>query len=407
MLKPQAIFFSLDGLTDPLGQSQVIPYLVGLAKLGFRIHIISAEKPDRFVATKQEIFEALSNVGIEWHPIPYTKSPPVLSSLLDAWRMFRVGRKIVNKENISILHARNLFMAVVADQVNDGTASLLFDTRGFWADERIDGGVWNPKNPIFKAIYIFLKHSERRLLIEAKASTVLTNAARRELLKQPWSKGLAEKLWVIPTCADLDRFSMRPAPPTAPFTFGYVGSVGTWYLFDETVKFYLALARRRPDARMLVVNRYEHDGIKSIFARNGVSPQRYEIVSAPQKEVPEYVARMHAAAAIIMPSYSKIASAPTKLAEYLGCGVPCVGNVGVGDMEEVLEGRRVGIALRDFSAVDLEAGAERLLALLDDPDARSRCVATARELFSLDTGVEAYRKIYEGLCAPVAREVVQ
>ena len=106
---------------------------------------------------------------------------------------------------------------------------------------------------------------------------------------------------------------------------------------------------------------------------------------------------MHAAAAIIKPSYSKMASAPTKLAEYLGCGVPCVGNINVGDMEEIIAGERVGVVLRDSSAAAHAAAADRLLALLDEPGTRQRCVATARRLFSLDLGVEAYRQIYDSL----------
>jgi glycosyltransferase involved in cell wall biosynthesis len=150
---------------------------------------------------------------------------------------------------------------------------------------------------------------------------------------------------------------------------------------------------------MLVVNRNERERARQAFARQGVEADRFEIAAAEHAEVPRQIARMHAAGAVIKPSYSKISSAPTKLAEYLGRGVPCVGNVGVGDVEEVLEGRRVGVTLRDFSPADIESAADRLLALLDEPDLRSSCTATAKALFSLDVGVEAYRKIYDELSA--------
>ena len=39
------LYLSYDGMTDPLGQSQVLPYLIGLTKEGFTFHIISFEKP--------------------------------------------------------------------------------------------------------------------------------------------------------------------------------------------------------------------------------------------------------------------------------------------------------------------------------------------------------------------------
>ena len=106
---------------------------------------------------------------------------------------------------------------------------------------------------------------------------------------------------------------------------------------------------------------------------------------------------MSAATAIIRPAYSKIASAPTKLAEYLGCGVPCVGNVNVGDMEVILEGERVGVTLTDFTPSDHKSAVDRLLSLLEEPDINTRCVEVARRLFDLEVGVNAYQKIYHSL----------
>ena len=101
--------------------------------------------------------------------------------------------------------------------------------------------------------------------------------------------------------------------------------------------------------------------------------------------------------ALIKPVYSKIASAPTKLAEYLGCGVPVVGNTGVGDMADILEKRGVGVALADFSDQSLRIGAQRLVELAREPGIQERCRQTAVERFSLDQGVAAYNAIYQRL----------
>jgi hypothetical protein len=66
----------------------------------------------------------------------------------------------------------------------------------------------------------------------------------------------------------------------------------------------------------------------------------------------------------------------------------------------------VGAALTDFSEADRQDAVKRLLALCDDPDTPRRCVDTARGLFSLEGGVEAYRKVYESLSAsPAPRSV--
>jgi glycosyltransferase involved in cell wall biosynthesis len=106
---------------------------------------------------------------------------------------------------------------------------------------------------------------------------------------------------------------------------------------------------------------------------------------------------MTVGAALYKPSYSVVATAPTKLAEYLGCGIPCLGNSAVGDVETLLEGGRVGVALKSFAEEDVRAGVGRLLALLKDPTLSQRCVAFAHEHFSVNVGATDYRLIYQRL----------
>ncbi len=399
------LYVTYDGLLEPLGQSQVLAYLEKLAPQ-WPIHVLSFEKPKdledapRLEAMRRRVAKA--NIG--WTPLRYHKSPTVPATAFDVAQGMVFALSLATRRRFEIVHARSYIGALIALPVTRLTgAKLLFDIRGFWADERVDGGLW-PKGG---ALYRLVKKLESLLIANADHMVTLTHASVRELQKWPAFAKHRPPLTVIPTCADLERFSPAPAPAREPLVFGYVGSIGTWYLFDETIEFFLALSRRRPDARMLVVNRNDNERARELFARHGVEPDRVEIIACDHREVPRQIARMHAAGAVIKPSYSKISSAPTKLAEYLGCGVPCVGNVGVGDMEEVLEGRRVGVALRDFSRTDIESAADRLLALLEEPDLRSRCVATARDLFSLDVGVEAYRNIYEDLSVSVAREFAQ
>jgi glycosyltransferase involved in cell wall biosynthesis len=129
----------------------------------------------------------------------------------------------------------------------------------------------------------------------------------------------------------------------------------------------------------------------------GIDLSCVEITTAEHNDMPRIIGRMTAGMALIKPAYSKIASAPTKLAEYLGCGVPVLGNVGVGDMAAILEGCRVGIALDDFSEQSIGDNIRRLVDLAREPRLQERCRQVAIELFSLDRGVAAYNSIYDEL----------
>jgi glycosyltransferase involved in cell wall biosynthesis len=306
---------------------------------------------------------------------------------------------LVRKHRLGVVHARSYVAAAMAPAAKKLIgAAFLFDMRGLWADERVDGGLW-PKDG---ALYRAAKGLERRFLLAADQVVTLTHASEEEIRRFGYLAGRVPPIAVIPTCADLDRFTVQGPPPRDPFTLGYVGSVGTWYLLDEMLAFFQHLREQQPDARLLVVNRQEQDRIRQRAAALGVDAAAMEITAADHGDMPRQIARMSAAMALIRPSYSKIASAPTKLAEYLGCGVPCLGNTGVGDMESILEGRHVGVALKGFSAAELDAAAGRLLALAREPDIQQRCSAVALDLFSLDKGVEAYAAIYGRLAGQAA-----
>ena len=40
------LFITYDGILDPLGSSQILPYLFGLASKGVKVHILSFEKEE-------------------------------------------------------------------------------------------------------------------------------------------------------------------------------------------------------------------------------------------------------------------------------------------------------------------------------------------------------------------------
>ena len=51
----RVLYITYDGLTDPLGQSQVLPYLLGTAEDGHEITVLSFEKPDRFALLGSDV----------------------------------------------------------------------------------------------------------------------------------------------------------------------------------------------------------------------------------------------------------------------------------------------------------------------------------------------------------------
>jgi len=393
------LYITYDGMLEPLGQSQVLAYLEKLAA-DRPIHLLSFEKPEDWTDTtaRTRVQARMDAASIHWHPHRYHKRPSALATAWDILVGIASGLWLVLRHRIGIVHARSYVPAVMALALKRLTgAKFVFDMRGFWADERVDGGLW----PRDGRMYRVAKWFERRFLLGADHVVSLTHAAVGEMQRFDYLQGRMPPVTVIPTCADLTRFRPRPRPPGAgdAFTLGYVGSAGTWYLFDAVVASFARLRQLRPDARLRVVNRHEHDYIRQRLAAGGVDLDAVDLLSAGHEQVPEEMTRMDAGIFFIKPVFSKQASAPTKLGEFLGCGIPCLSNTGVGDMAQVLEGETVGVAIDSFDPATLDTGLQRLLALAADPTTAALCVAAAHKHFSLEEGVARYAAIYSRLDA--------
>ena len=97
----RVLFISYNGMLDPLGQSQVIPYLRELAKTGVRFTLLSFERGaafgmegrDRCANLKRQLAEA----GIEWHWLRYHQKPSLLATMYDVMNGVRLAKGLVRR----------------------------------------------------------------------------------------------------------------------------------------------------------------------------------------------------------------------------------------------------------------------------------------------------------------------
>lgn len=393
--KARVLYLTYDGVLEPLGQSQVIAYLERLA-IGFDIHIISYEKKADWENTRHRQYVAgqLRRAGISWHPLRYHGRLPAVATSFDLARGFARALRVVRRNKIQIVHARSYVMSVIALALKRSAGiRYLFDMRGFWPDEKVDAGTWSRTS----AVYRMAKRAERAFLTSADAVVSLTHAGVAAMKEFDYLQGCNTEFAVIPTCADLERFHPPSDPPKGSFKLGYVGNAGGWYRFEPVVAAFERIRAKRPDARLIVVNRGQHDAIQAYLAAFNVPAGSVELASLDFADVPKAVRQMDASAFFIEPTFSKQASAPTKLAEFLGSGVPCLVNDGVGDMGVILREARVGVVVDEISNDAAAEGAAHLLQIAADPAVRSRCVALAHRHFSLVEGAAAYGALYRRL----------
>ena len=406
--RPRVLFISYNALIEPLGPTQILPYVCRLADT-YRMEVLSFEKrvrsEDDDARDTRETERILAERGIRWIRLRYHKRPSLPATLFDiACGVVRILRE-QRRERFDLLHARGYVPAAVAWAVRKCTAvPFLFDIRGLHAESYADAGHWDVRGLTFR----LTKRVERAILRDADGIVTLTQAVRPTLqefdgLKQrtsapPWS--------VIPTCVDLRHFAFDATARErirAQLEIGdrpvivYAGSIGTWYLLDEMVDFYQAARERWPGLFFLaLVNRSPETASRALAAR-GIAASDYAAMWARHAEMPAFLSAADAGLAFIRPGLSKRSSSPTKYAEYLACGLPIVANTAVGDVDDLLDRTGAGVIVATHTSEAYRAAADRIRELAS-ADNRDRWRAVAESEFSVvSRACPAYRELYAGI----------
>ena len=402
----KVLYISYDGMTDPLGQSQVIPYLIGLTKKGHEISIVSCEKQERFEKQKEVIQALLNSNHISWHPVPYSGLPSVLSKQLNLFRIKQKAQDICKKNMPDIVHCRSYMAALIGLQLKQEYATkFIFDMRGFWADERIDGKIWDLKKPIHKLIYNYFKKKEIEFLSSANYTISLTQNAKEEILSWPQFKTKHIPIEVIPCCADLSLFNTENNMPSeqerlkklfnihpTDFVISYLGSTGTWYMLDEMLDFFKILSAKKTNAKFLFITQDDKRSLISMAEAKGIPSEKLIIHSASRNEVPLYLNLSQLSIYFIKPVYSKKASSPTKTGEIMAMGIPIITNSGIGDSDRIISDSGAGILIKEFTNKEYDRIINQIDVLLMSD--KTKIKETASTYFSLEKGVELYDGVY-------------
>lgn len=397
------LYISYDGMTDPLGQSQVLPYLFGLSNKDLTIHLISFEK-STFLDDIPRIKELCERNGVVWHPQNYTKKPPLISTLRDIRQMYKVAFDLHKTVDFDIVHCRSYIPAIVGRSLQKKGLKLVFDMRGFWADERVEGGIWKEDHPIFKKAYQYFKKKEIEFFNAADAVVSLTHKGKSEIESWDNLPNLSQ-ITVIPCCADLDHFRKDKIEKhkmeeiknqlgikEEDFVLGYVGSIGTWYMLPEMLDYYAVLRTQKSSSKFLFLSREPKERIIKLAKEKGIPENEIIIKGSSHKEVPTYISIFDFSIFFIRPTFSKKASSPTKQGELMALGIPIICNAGVGDTDLIIKEANAGIVLENLNEESYKA-----CHLNPEDYDKAEIRAGAEKWYSLKNGVEKYFEIYEKL----------
>lgn len=405
----ETLYISYDGMLEPLGQSQVVNYLLGLAHVHSQT-LISFEKPRdlKELARVAQLEATLRGAGIKWIRLKYHKWPSTVATMWDVIRGCMMGLYVCVSRRVGLVHARGYVPALIASFLKQiAGPKFLFDMRGFWADEKVDGGSWSNNSWIYKVT----KRCEKKFFESADALVSLTSEGVKAIPDLGYTLAPDLPIKVIPTCTDLDSF--KPGAKNQALltklgleesrVIGCVGTMSNWYLRQPMLEYLAYLTNQIDRSKVLIVTREDHEQIKKEAIEAGVEGARLVIVQTEFHDVPDYIRMMDVGMFFIRVCFSKRGSAATKLGEFLGCGVPVVINDGIGDSGWIVRKHNVGVVLSGTTRQDFDRSLQPVVRMWNDPAVSIRCREVAAQYFDLRAGIAQYASLYRDLAVGDAR----
>ena len=402
----RVLFISYNGMLDPLGQTQVLPYLRALAKRGVRFTLLSFERARAFTpegaAQCKQLRDDLQAQGIEWHWLRYHQRPSLPATIYDVLAGIRKAGSLVRRNKIEMVHARSHIPGTIALALKKRFGiKMIFDLRGLMAEEYVDAEHWRKDS----LPYRITKSTERQILGATDAIVTLTEKIWPIISEWEGLRGRTLHHEVIPCCVDLDRFRFSEQERARrrkelgladQFTIVYSGSLDGWYLTEKMADFFASFTQRDAQSHLLWLTNGSPERVKELMRARQVSVDQFSVLSVAAAEVPSYLAAADAGVAFIKRCVSKLASSPTKNGEYLACGLPLILNTGIGDSDALVDQWRAGVLINDFTEDQYVLAADSIAAMAAVPGAREKARRVAEQLFDLESvAAERYASLYE------------
>ncbi len=342
-MQNKTLYISYNGLLEPLGQSQIIPYISILSKFT-EISVISIEnKNSLFYESKQKLLSSFKKKKIKWKFFNRNKFSK-FKNIFIIIKIIILSIFLMYKKKINIVHARSFipgFVGLVLKKINPNI-KLIYDIRGFWIDEKIDRSKFT-KN----FFYYFLKYLDKCIYKKSDRIICLTNHSFLILIKK-FNFIKRSNIFIIPTCGDHNIFLPNKNLNSEQIRFCYIGSVGGAYDFYKVVSLVLKIQKNiNANIFFSIINTSQHEKIKSVMEEINFPPNLYQVLELNREGINNIINSSDVGCFYANENFSIKASFPTRIAEFLLSGKPILCNSFNKDIVDIIHNNNIGI-ISDF-----------------------------------------------------------
>ena len=386
----KCLYITYDGLLDPLGQSQILPYIQSLVSSGHTFTIISFEKQDRSADSIIALEKHLINIGIRWEKLTFKKGnfqliSRIISGVVAIWKS-RLRSKY------DVVHLRG-FMAAAIYKVSLLRTPFIYDIRAFigeWVDiGRIKERTWLGR--------ILIEMD--RLSVEGASGLVVLDKSGELLLKEIYNIP-SVPLKVIRTCTDTSLYSSKDKKASTQdkgiLKFVFLGGALIPYRPDLALKFVSELIKHGLNCHIDFINERDHEQIYLAVKDVNFPIDKISVYKLEKSDIPSALQQFDCGLIFNNSSRWRRVSSPTKFGEYLAAGLHTVALNGISVLEEFSESTGCAdlVSEQDLCVGLTTDNIDRIVENIRTPNRGVKCQELARREFSLEMAGNIYAELY-------------
>ena len=400
------IVYIYNSYNDPLFQNLVLRYIKLLANNPYyEFHIITFEQKYYHITTnnKRVINDELNKLGIYWYPLIFHTGKFILfKKLYDFLLSTLVFIQIKFKTNANVIFS---FTNISA------SFSIIFSK--LFSMKMIVYS-YEPHSLFLADMGIWSKHSLKYKLLSSiekfagiNGNYILTGT--KHMAKQLKIWGAKGKIIRAPTSVDENDFYFRRRGRLktrkllnleSRCVLLYIGKFGGLYYNKEIPRLFNILRSDISDLYFLIVTSNSLTEINTLFFNEGISDDNYFLTSKLDYDsIKNYISSSDIGLSAIPPTPSQKFRSPTKVGEYLMCGLPYITCKGVSEDDYFANKYNVGVVLNSFSSFDVNNSLSDFNKILNEDKSvlRARCRRIGIRYRSQSFVVNQLKKIYHDI----------
>lgn len=351
-MRNKTIVYIYNSFRDPLFQNLMFQYIQSLSKMGAEFYLITFEQPAYEISPTEikQLKISLKKKGIHWKPLKHrTGSFLLLKKLFDLlsaffvilkWRLFGGAKNIFAFANVSASHSV-IYSSLLS-------LKLFIYSYEPHAAFQVELGLWPSNSLKFKLLNFF----ER--LAAKKASIIFTGTKYGvELVHSIKS---TTPVYRLPTSVDETLFYYKKEHALSwrekhqlenNKVVLYIGKFGDlYYEPKKLITFYEALYELDPSYYFVIVTSFELEQIESLLTESSIPRSSFYLdTNISYEDVKVLISAADVGMSIVPPFENQKYRSPTKVAEYLLCGLPYVTCEGVSEDDDIAKANRVGAVI--------------------------------------------------------------